>query len=720
LSDASDLTDLAPADREVDWQELRATLAQLDLRLRVTGEAHRDIISARAQDPFLGMRITDADVDNILAATPAKDIARRLLGEQHWPKFPRMQRLVQLFDLQPFEEEALLICLAPELDVSYGRLYAYLQDDATRRFPTVDLILRLLCPTFQARMTARSLLDQGSKLLANQLVLATEPPPHHSVAHPMLWRSLKVDERILAFLLGSDELDPRLAGYARFHRPASTFAAESTLPERMLGRLTSLLGSGANASLPGPIVYLHGPLGSGKLAAVRAACSDASRCALSIDVMGLLQSTTPTANLQLACREALLQQAVLIFDDFDRLLGDRPDSSMVRAALTAVLQQRFDTTVLLGNTRWEPASWLPEAATVRVELPAPLPSTRLDLWRTQVDGQIPPDAVADMAARYRLDADGIRSVVSAAWGQAVWRGSDMVDVEDFRAAARAITAPHLDGMALRIVPRYGWDDIVLARDGVSTLQELCARGRYHETVLERWGFGEKHARRAGVTALFAGPPGTGKSMAAEVIAGALGLELFRIDLSSVVSKYIGETEKNLEQIFRDADRGDSVLLFDEADALFGKRSEVRDAHDRYANVEVAYLLQRLETYDGIAILTTNLRGNLDEAFVRRLEYVLEFPLPEEPERLQIWQRALPHQAPLAADVDLPFLARRFRLSGGHIRNITVAAAFLAVAADSPIRMKDLVRATRREHQKIGKLVTEADFEAYGSLLKESL
>lgn len=195
------------------------------------------------------------------------------------------------------------------------------------------------------------------------------------------------------------------------------------------------------------------------------------------------------------------------------------------------------------------------------------------------------------------------------------------------------------------------------------------------------------------------------------------MELYRIDLAAVVSKYIGETEKNLERIFRAADRGDAVLLFDEADALFGKRSEVRDAHDRYANVEIAYLLQRLEAYDGLAVLTTNLLGNMDEAFVRRLDFVLEFPMPEEAERLAIWRLALPAEAPLGEDVDLPFLARKFKLAGGHIRNIALAAAFLAAPDGGCITMKHLVRATRREYQKIGKLVAESDFEQYFALLR---
>jgi SpoVK/Ycf46/Vps4 family AAA+-type ATPase len=205
-------------------------------------------------------------------------------------------------------------------------------------------------------------------------------------------------------------------------------------------------------------------------------------------------------------------------------------------------------------------------------------------------------------------------------------------------------------------------------------------------------------------------------MAAEIVAGELGLDLYRIDLSAVVSKYIGETEKNLEKIFQAADQGDAVLLFDEADAIFAKRSEVRDAHDRYANVEVAYLLQRVEAYEGLIILTTNLRGNIDEAFLRRLDAVVEFPVPEEAERLAIWRRALPPQAPLAADADLAFLARKFKLAGGHIRNIALTAGFLAAADGGAIGMQHLARATRREYQKLGKLVAESDFGQYYALL----
>jgi len=214
--------------------------------------------------------------------------------------------------------------------------------------------------------------------------------------------------------------------------------------------------------------------------------------------------------------------------------------------------------------------------------------------------------------------------------------------------------------------------------------------------------------------LFAGPSGTGKTMAAEVIANALGLDLFRIDLSSVTSKYIGETEKNLERIFQAALRSNSVLLFDEADALFGKRSEVSDAHDRYANIEISYLLQRMEQYDGITILTTNQRSNLDEAFVRRLAFTINFPFPEQDERCALWQKVWPSHTAIEPGVDFGILARRFRLSGGNIRNIALSAALRAVAEARPVALRDILHATRREYEKVGRLLSPAELEGAAS------
>ncbi len=277
------------------------------------------------------------------------------------------------------------------------------------------------------------------------------------------------------------------------------------------------------------------------------------------------------------------------------------------------------------------------------------------------------------------------------------------------AAARAHSNPRLSSLAHKIEPRYGWGDIILPGDQLALLQEIVATVRQRSRVLEDWGLGVKLVPSWGVTVLFAGPPGTGKTMAAEVIANELGLDLYKIDLSSVVSKYIGETEKNLERIFSEAASSNAILFFDEADALFGRRSEVRDSHDRYANIEISYLLQRMEAYDGVTILATNLRANLDEAFTRRLQFAVDFPFPEDADRLRIWQTLLPSEAPYDPHIDWRFFATRFKLAGGNIRNILVSAAYLAASDGGQVTMTHLLHSTRRELQKMGRMIDESQF-----------
>jgi len=285
---------------------------------------------------------------------------------------------------------------------------------------------------------------------------------------------------------------------------------------------------------------------------------------------------------------------------------------------------------------------------------------------------------------------------------------------DVDAAVRRLASGHLDGLALRVRPRRTWDDLVLPTEEKAQLRELSARYRHRVTVYETWGF--QALPSAGLVALFAGPSGTGKTLAGEVIAGDLGLDLYKVDLSSVVSKYIGETEKNLERVFTAASAGNVVLFFDEADALFGKRSEVSDAHDRYANIEVSYLLQRLESYDGLVVMATNLQRNLDAAFLRRIHVAVEFPLPDDEQRRAIWELCFPPAAPVA-ELDLDFLAHQFKISGGAIRNAGLAAAFLAAETGGDISMDLVVLALKREFQKLGRLRTEAEFDRYFHLVR---
>jgi hypothetical protein len=330
-------------------------------------------------------------------------------------------------------------------------------------------------------------------------------------------------------------------------------------------------------------------------------------------------------------------------------------------------------------------------------------------WRAVAAGDpMPTDAewqslLGDAPRTHRLSFDQLDEVARAydAYGG------------DLDAAVRRLVGGRLEKLARRIRPSRGWDDLVLSPDRLQLLRSVVDRVRHADQVYGGWGFTPVPSR--GIVALFAGPSGTGKTLAAEIVAAELGLDVFKLDLSAVVSKYIGETEKNLERVFDAASAGNLLLFFDEADSLFGKRSEVKDARDRYANIEVSYLLQRLETYDGLVVMATNFERNIDDAFLRRIHTRIDFPLPGVAERLQIWRRNLPPGAPVEG-LDVEWLARTFELSGGSIRNACVHAAFLAAAAGTPIDMRCGVRGVAREMRKMNRLVKAAEFEPYGSLL----
>jgi len=286
------------------------------------------------------------------------------------------------------------------------------------------------------------------------------------------------------------------------------------------------------------------------------------------------------------------------------------------------------------------------------------------------------------------------------------------------AGCRAESTQQLVAFAKKITPRRGWNDLVLPRDTLAQLREFCQQARYRVQVYDEWGFGQRLSLGKGVIALFAGPTGTGKTLSAEILAHELGLDLYKVDLSYVVSKYIGETEKNLSRVFQDAQESNAILFFDEADALFGKRSEVKDAHDRYANIEINYLLQRVEEYEGVIILASNMSKNIDTAFMRRLHFCVEFPFPDEDHRLRIWRGIFPPQAPLAGDIDFDFLARKFKIAGGSIKNVSLAAAFHAADdGGGIIRVEHIVLALKREYQKLGKVCEKLEFEQYYDLVR---
>ena len=341
-----------------------------------------------------------------------------------------------------------------------------------------------------------------------------------------------------------------------------------------------------------------------------------------------------------------------------------------------------------------------------------------------------------LSDRFRLTPDQIADAVAIAYNTARWQQISPTKTENLSNAsipdnghfnitkpqlsfdnlcnaARAQSGHDLATLARKIQPKFTWNDIVLSPNQVKQLRDICKEAEYRDLVHQKWGFAAKLSLGKGLNVLFSGASGTGKTMAAEVIAHHLQLDLYKIDLSQIVSKYIGETEKNLNRIFTAATNSNAILLFDEADALFGKRSEVQDARDRYANIEVGYLLQKMEEYQGIAILTTNLRSNMDEAFERRLRFIIEFPLPDAKNRLLIWQGIFPKNAPCHPSLDLELLAENFEITGANIRNIALTAAFLAADEGQLIEMVHLIRAMRREYQKMGRILRDKHLGQYG-------
>jgi hypothetical protein len=408
--------------------------------------------------------------------------------------------------------------------------------------------------------------------------------------------------------------------------------------------------------------------------------------------------------LHLILRDALLNNAIAFLPGWETLLQERETPSHLLSTLMA----HPDLLVVGSRTAWQPQGQDRPRVILPVEFDLPDYAQRQQLWRHFLTTHGVASAALDpveVAGQFSLTTGQIRDAVASARNRAIRRGNALEQADLF-AGARLHSGAKLSDMARKITPRYDWDDIILPLDQIEILRELVSTVRQRSKVLEEWGLGKKLASSSAVTVLFAGPPGTGKTMSAEVIAKDLRLDLYKIDLSSLVSKYIGETEKNLERIFTEAQSSNAILFFDEADAIFGKRSGVKDAHDRYANLEISYLLQRMETYDGVTILATNLRSNLDEAFLRRLQFAVDIPFPDEKNRLRIWETLFPTSVPRADDIDLAEMARRFRLAGGNIRNILVSAAYLAAADGGTITMQHLLHGTRREFQKMGRLVMD--------------
>jgi len=621
-----------------------------------------------------------------------------------------LPQLSAIFNLTTFEEDCIVVCLAPELKRKYERLYAYLQDDITRKKPTIDLLLRLVCATEGERFTEYDTFQPHGRLAKHRLIEITDHSDDGRI--PLLSRSLKLDDRIANYLLGGNEIDSRLMGIAQLSARAersNTTSAEAGLKKRVTEFVRSYLGE-PEADAKKLILHFHGPYGSGKQSLPEEIAAEIGVPLLKADIAKMLNSKLPFDEVaSLLGREAMLRSAAVSFEDFDRLVADDEKYRPQLDALVNLIENFLQVTFLVSERQWPQRGALDGHIFIDLEFAAPPSDVRRQLWENEAGAYFLDHDVdfGSLASKFQFTSGQIQDALIAAKNQSRWRlpGQSCINPDDLHTACRAQSDPKLRALTQKIEPRYTWNDIVLPADTMDQLRELCQRIELRDRVLGEWGFGEKLALGKGVAALFTGPPGTGKTMAAEVIANQCNLDLFKIDLSRVLSKWIGETEQNIERIFKAAEHANAILFIDEAEALFSRRTEVHQALDMHANTQIAHLLQKMDEYEGVAILATNLRQNIDEAFIRRLPFVIQYPFPEEEERRRIWEKIWPAKTPVSKDVDYAFLAT-LKLCGGNIKNIAHGSAYLACAENSEVTMEHLLHATRREHQNMGKVIPE--------------
>ncbi len=726
-----------------NWEYITDELKFLDLLISLKVTLHQNHYLGKNLESFKGLALSDEEINDLLENANSfddenllnhnkKSIQKLLdtlnklreeiderrnlsLQQQIYLSLPQLSRI---FHLARFEEQCIILCLAPEINSKYNKLYAYLQDDLTLKKPCIDLALSLFCKSGEEKLNARISFEQQSPIQKYHLIQVTENPIDYSSS--LLMHHLKLDNRITNFLLDLPDIDHKIEPVAKIYFPKDINdqaleikEAHKEIKNFIVNHFKSDNSFGHNI-----ILNLFGTYGSGRHQFAKIICNDLGIPLIKVDLEKII-SREMNFEETIWCigREVVLQSSALCLENFDFLINDENRFKYHLEFLIEAIQTFTQLTFLLGKKSWNPQVSLNKSVFIDVEFPVPNDIERKKLWEKHLNGHLslaPDIDLNELSGKFKFTEGQIINTLEAAYNLTLLKPDEnsIVCLEDLHAACKNQSNKKLRTLAQKIETKYTWDDIVLPSDQKVQLQELCNQAKYRKIVYSEWGFDKKLSLGKGLHALFSGPSGTGKTMAAEIIANELMLDLYKIDLSQVVSKYIGETEKNLDKIFTEARYSNAILFFDEADALFGKRSEVKDAHDRYANIEIGYLLQKMEEYDGIAILTTNLRQNMDEAFARRIKIVVEFPFPDEEYRKRIWQIVFPGKdligkELLDKEVNFDLLAHEVKLPGGNIKNIALNAAFYAAKKNEAIGMGHLKHAVRREYQKMGRIWNEA-------------
>jgi hypothetical protein len=634
----------------------------------------------------------------------------------------RLGALRRLCGLRKFERDILLVCLLPELDARYRRLYAYLQDDASRKKPSIELILQILHKVTPALDAALSAFAAQSPLLRHHLIVLSGDAESDE---PPATRSVRVDDRITGYLLGSDLADDRLKGILNQPRETVRWERVRVEPEllKSLQALSEWWQKRRDEGARDATLLLHGSYGSGRLAAARAFCSSANSPLIVADAPAATRSPQGfELAVDLAYREAKLLGACLYWSRCEQLL-EFEQSAPRWEHLIASAEEFEGLTFLASQSLWDPVGRFRKQPFLRLDFHAPGYELRRELWEAHLPPAEqfvePPERhvlAEQLANAFQLTEGQVEDASASAGELAALRDpvNPRLTIDDLYEGCRRQSNRNLATFARRIEPRakLTFDDLVLPPPHKRQLDELRQRIKQRHRV--RGQFENRLTLGQGLIALFTGSSGTGKTMAAELLAQEQGVDLYKVDLSAVVSKYVGETEKNLNRVFAEAEDANAIIFFDEGEALFGQRgSRTETGQDRWANMEVNFLLQRVEEYTGVVIIASNLRQNIDEAFMRRTHYSLEFPFPEQEARLRIWLGMFPPGVARPKNEEVSGLADLFRLSGGQISNIVVDAAFRALAEagdkEPEITLRHLVLAIAREYQKMGKPITRGEF-----------
>lgn len=614
-----------------------------------------------------------------------------------------LDRLTARFELNAFEQEALLLCAAPELDCSYERIYGFILDDLNRRFPCVELLCSLTASSIEERVARRHAFGLEGRLRASELLL---PFGDQSTG---LRQELRLCDGLFDYLTGNHVDMSSLDRTGAEISVPSEVTCPPQLSEQEFDRLCETLREGQLVGLG-----IWGPRRNGAEELVLALATATSR--------PLRRLLLPTSDLAAEVASALHRQLkiasahrALVWFDTD-LLVDVPREK-VSQVLSHELAHSPVPILLTGEQPWRPEALLRTGAYAEIELSEAIYLHREQVWSRNFP-ELEQKEIEKLAAKYRLASADVRSVAHLARTQARLAGNGVPDPvrNHVAAACSVVTRRSTSSFSVTVVPKRGVADLILAEPLYRQILEVARFFHLQSRVDEDWGFG-RLVGASGMRALFTGEPGTGKTLSAEVIAGILGLSLYKVDLARTVSKWVGETEKNLDAAFREAEESHSVLFFDEAEALFGKRGEVQSGTDRYANLEVSYLLQRLEASRGMVILASNVRDQIDAAFIRRFQVVVHFPRPAEPERLRLWKLAFPSSAPLQTELDLATLARLDMTGAAIVNAARNAALFAADAGSHWITMAQVIQAVARQYHREARVLSPSVLGTYGSLLQ---